>query len=1027
MNNPSLLTTLSPPPLPLTLTPPSLSLLPKRRRFRVSVPRNSADPETHPSDAEGGASDVFGRRRELEGIKPLVGSLPPSLRLASSAVILAGAVAAGYGLGLQLGHRLRGKWNPAPLGGAPAVGVAGAAAMGVAGGAMVYAMNGCAPEVAAASLHNYVAGCDDPLMVRKEEIQNILTRYGVSKEDYAFNAELCDLYRRFVASVLPPGSEDLKGNEVEMITEFKNALGIEDEDAAAMHIEVGKRISRQRIETGDYDDNKAEQRRVVQAFQKLIFVSNLVFGDASTFLLPWKRVFKITDSVVEISVRDNAQRLYASNLNSIGEDIGAEQLVKLRQAQLSYQLSDELAQDLFRQHTRKLLGKKISAAIEILKSRTRAAGGIMQVVKELDEILAFNNRLVSLKNHADAASFALGVGPVSLVGGEYDSERKIDDLKLLYRAYITDVLSGGRMEEHKLDALSQLRNIFGLGKREAEEIYVDVTSKVYKKQLAQAAAPGGALDMADSKAAFLQNLCEELRLDPQKATEVHEEVTPCFLLFLEIYRQKLQQCLADGELCEKDVSSLTRLRVLLCIPQETVEAAHSDICGNLFKKVVKDAIVHDYDLDSKKAVRKAAHGLRLTRKAAMSVASEAVRRVFIKHIKQARTTSNRAEIVQELTKMIAFNTSVVTDLVADIKGESPEEHLKEEKEQIQEEEEWDDKEWGSLKTLQKVKPTLKLADEKGKPWQTEINLKEDLPERDRTELYKTYLIHCLTGDSVRLPFELKAVSVEDGKFVQLNRLGWILGLSAKEIVGIHKDLAVQTFRQQAEAILADGQMTKARTEQLNEIQEDIGVPQEFAQKIIKSITTSKIAAAVENAITRGRLDIKQIRELKEANVDVHKMISDSSRSSILKKTIDEIFSSGKGDFDEEEVYIKIPADLNINTEKAKALVHELARSRLTNSLIQAVALLRQRNHKGVVSTLNDLLACDKAVPSEPLRWEVPEELVELYGIYLKSDPEPEKLSRMQYLLGINDSTANSLQETKNAVTTIGAEEEEFAF
>lgn len=39
----------------------------------------------------------------------------------------------------------------------------------------------------------------------------------------------------------------------------------------------------------------------MQAFQKLIYVSNLVFGDASTFLLPWKRVFKVTDSQVFVT------------------------------------------------------------------------------------------------------------------------------------------------------------------------------------------------------------------------------------------------------------------------------------------------------------------------------------------------------------------------------------------------------------------------------------------------------------------------------------------------------------------------------------------------------------------------------------------------------------------------------------------------------------------------------------------------------------------------------------------------------
>lgn len=80
-----------------------------------------------------------------------------------------------------------------------------------------------------------------------------------------------------------------------------------------------------------------------------------------------------------------------------------------------------------------------------------------------------------------------------------------------------------------------------------------------------------------------------------------------------------------------------------------------------------------------------------------------------------------------------------------------------------------------------------------------------------------------------------------------------------------------------------------------------------------------------------------------------------------------------------------------------------------------------------VSSLNDLLACDKAVPSKPLSWDVPEELADLYTIYLKSEPVPEKLSRLQYLLGISDSTVATLQEMGDRVLSIGAEEEKFVF
>lgn len=55
--------------------------------------------------------------------------------------------------------------------------------------------------------------------------------------------------------------------------------------------------------------------------------------------------------------------------------------------------------------------------------------------------------------------------------------------------------------------------------------------------------------------------------------------------FPEIYYQKLQQSVADGELSDEDAAVLLRLRVMLCIPQETVDKAKADICGRIFEKV----------------------------------------------------------------------------------------------------------------------------------------------------------------------------------------------------------------------------------------------------------------------------------------------------------------------------------------------------------------------------------------------------------------------------------------------------------
>ncbi|KAL3530956.1 hypothetical protein ACH5RR_010278 [Cinchona calisaya] len=978
-----------------------------RLRYCIPTIRSASIATTFPFDqptAEPIKPDVFWGQKELTGIQSLVDAMSPPVRISSSALIFAAAIAAGYGLGSKFG------------GGSRNVALAGAVALGAAGAGAAFALNSCVPEVAAVNLHNFVADVDDPASLKKDDIEAIANKYGVSKQNEAFNAELCDIYCRYVSSVLPPGSEDLKGDEIEAIIKFKNALGIDDPDAAAMHMEIGRRIFRQRLETGDRDAD-LEQRR---AFQKLIYVSTLMFGEASSFLLPWKRVFKVTDAQVELAVRDNAQRLYGFILKSVAQDVNVDQLVGLREAQLTYRLSDELAEDMFKEHTRKLVEENITIALNLLKSKTRSAEAT-RIVEELNKVLNFNNLLISLRNHPDASRFARGVGPVSLLGGEYDSERRINDLKLLYRAYVSDSLSSGRMEDNKLAALNHLRNIFGLGRQEAESIALEVTAKVYRKQLAQAVT-SGELAAADSKAAYLQNLCEELYFDAEKAVEIHEE----------IYRQKLQLAVADGALSDEDVKALERLQIMFCIRKETVESAHADICGSLFEKVVKEAIaagVDGYAAEIKKSVRKVAYGLRLTREVAMDIASKAVCKIFISYIQRARAAGSRTESAKELKKMIAFNSLVVTELVADIKGKSSdtpaEESVKEEEKPTEEDE---DGEWESLQSLRKIRPGKVSLEKK---IQFEINLKDDLPERDRTDLYKTYLLYCITGEVTNIPLGTQfTTKKDDSEYALLNQLGGILGLTAKEIVEVHRSLAERAFRQKAEVILADGQLTKARIEQLNELQKDVGLPPQYAQKIIKGITTTKMAAALETAVAQGRLSIKEIRELREAGVELDTMVSESLRENLFKKTVDGIFSSGTGEFDEEEVYEKLPKDLNINAEKAKGVVHTLARSRLSNSLIQAVALLRQRNHPGVVSSLNDLLACDKAVPSTSLLWEMREELSDLFVIYLKNDPAPEKLSRLQYLLNISDSTAEALQAMKDRALPNGNEaaaEEEFVF
>ena len=64
----------------------------------------------------------------------------------------------------------------------------------------------------------------------------------------------------------PSGGQELtasswftcRGFEPERIIKFRDALGLSDEDAAAVHIDVGRRFSRQRQEAAKQADKSAQ-------------------------------------------------------------------------------------------------------------------------------------------------------------------------------------------------------------------------------------------------------------------------------------------------------------------------------------------------------------------------------------------------------------------------------------------------------------------------------------------------------------------------------------------------------------------------------------------------------------------------------------------------------------------------------------------------------------------------------------------------------------------------------------------------
>ncbi|KAF0916139.1 hypothetical protein E2562_000739 [Oryza meyeriana var. granulata] len=130
-------------------------------------------------------------------------------------------------------------------------------------------------------------------------------------------------------------------------------------------------------------------------------------------------------------------------------------------------------------------------------------------------------------------------------------------------------------------------------------------------------------------------------------------------------------------------------------------------------------------------------------------------KLFLNYIQRAKAAGNRIETAKELKKMISFNTIVVSELLADIKGEpttaeAQTSNATSEPEISECEGDDDEYEWEQLETLRKTRPDKELKEKLAESSQKEITLKNDLPLRDRAELYEMYLMFCVTGETTKV-------------------------------------------------------------------------------------------------------------------------------------------------------------------------------------------------------------------------------------------------------------------------------------
>ncbi len=109
-------------------------------------------------------------------------------------------------------------------------------------------------------LANTLVALGDPTALTRDTVAALEAKYGIVLAVDSLES-LKSLYGSFVEAAIPPGDAPLSGNEAVLINKFKAALGLQDVDAAPVHMDVGRRFLRGRLEAGSRGED-VEARKV---------------------------------------------------------------------------------------------------------------------------------------------------------------------------------------------------------------------------------------------------------------------------------------------------------------------------------------------------------------------------------------------------------------------------------------------------------------------------------------------------------------------------------------------------------------------------------------------------------------------------------------------------------------------------------------------------------------------------------------------------------------------------------------------
>jgi DNA-binding Lrp family transcriptional regulator len=435
-----------------------------------------------------------------------------------------------------------------------------------------------------------------------------------------------------VQVLIPPGSVSLAGDEHIKARQFLDAVGLTDEDAAPVHIDVGRSLFRQNVENSARD----EQVEGVKSFQKLVYLSSQLFGDLkSGYLTPWVSRFSVTPEQVAVAKRNGARMILQGRINSeLAGDIPADvaALQTLREIQIGVGLSDEACGDLVREMLAAGTEQQIKSALDDMKTRGSRPTVHDRAVSIVDALISRSRSFVDLAAAASVQGSQLlvpGIGALTVIGTKF-AHGTTNDLVDLYRFYMVAKMEAAdnTLSEELSRNLDDLTAILNLPANRLEYTRATIINDAYSKLLKDAVT-SGQLDAAESPASLLNDLITRVSMPGEQALSMHES----------LYQAKLRDCLADKCIDDSDAQQLARTARLLCLTSDLVMKNDQLLKGDIMREAVRKALdigISTFGAEDAEAVAEMKDALRLTEEQAMAVLKDVGRGRLVGMVNAAR-------------------------------------------------------------------------------------------------------------------------------------------------------------------------------------------------------------------------------------------------------------------------------------------------------------------------------------------------------------------------------------------------------